>query len=137
MENIVLLPEGGITTEAKTGTLTMDEAKVRQALAEDYDSVATLFVRSKGLVGAADRLASAIKGLKDPERGVLKAKVRGLDEIIKNSDRDIKRKERTAEQKEESIRRRFSSLEGQLSDLKSQGDFLASKFAGGGGGGKG
>ncbi len=131
------LSEVGITTDPKSGRLNIDETKVKQALAEDYDSVTALFVKSERGSGVADRLATALKTIQDPQNGVLKSRVRGLDRIIQNQDRDIENRERVMEQKEESIRRRFTSLEGQLSGLKQQGQFLSSRFGGGGGEGGG
>ena len=128
--------EIGITTDPKTGTLEYNEAKVRQALSEDYNSVAALFVQKRQSVGVAARLARAVKDLRDPQGGVLKTKVRTLDKIIENQDREIENKQRAMEKKEEAIKRRFSSLESQLSGLKAQGDFLAQRFAAQGGGRK-
>ena len=122
------LSEIGITTDAKTGKLEMNDAKVKKSLAEDYQSVADLFIQQRGAVGVAARMANAIKDLRDPQGGVLKTKMRTLDSIIQNQDKEIENKERAMEKKEESIKRRFTSLESQLSGLKAQGDFLAQRF---------
>jgi len=131
------LSQIGITTNPKSGELNIDESKVKQALAEDYDSVARLFIRSNSGSGVADRMAARIKGFKDPGYGAIKSRVRALDRIIKNADEDIERKERQLEQKEESLKRRFATLEGRLSGLQAQGNFLAQKFGGAGGGKQG
>lgn len=130
------LGEIGITTDPKTGSLNYSEAKVKQALAEDYDSVAALFVQKRQSVGVAARLATAVRDLRDPQGGALRAKLKTLDKIIENQDREIEQKQRTMAKKEEAIKRRFSSLESRLSGLKAQGDFLAQRFAAGGGGNK-
>lgn len=122
------LAEIGITTDPKTGKLNMDEAKVRGALTEDYDSVANLFIRGKVTIGVGERMAEVLKGLRDPTNGIVKSRLRGLDRIIKNQDQIIERKERTMEQREQNIRRRFTALESQLSGLKAQGDFLSQRF---------
>jgi flagellar hook-associated protein 2 len=128
------LAEVGITTNPKTGTLNLDESKVRGALAEDYDSVAALFIQTATASGIAAQMSDKIRVIKDPQSGVLKSRLRSLDTIIKNQDDTIATKERTMQQREEAIKRRFSALESQLSGLKNQGDFLASKFGGQGGG---
>lgn len=44
----------------------MDEAKVKQALAEDYEAVANLFIQSRGAMGVAERLADKIKSFSRP-----------------------------------------------------------------------
>jgi flagellar hook-associated protein 2 len=127
------LAEVGITTDPKTGSLNLDEAKVRGALAEDYDSVAALFIRGREAEGIASRMGQKINQLKDPQGGVLKSRMRSLDRIIKNQDKVIEQREMRAQQREEAIKRRFSALEGQLSGLKSQGDFLSQRFGSQGG----
>jgi len=126
------LSDIGITTNPKTGTLNMDEPKVTQALTEDYDSVARLFIRSAESAGVAERMAQELKGFRDPNFGAIKSRLRGLDNIIKGQDQEIERRERMAGSREESIRRRFSALDSKLSGLNAQRDFLAQRFGGGG-----
>jgi flagellar hook-associated protein 2 len=125
------LADIGISTNPKTGELSMDEAKVRAALTDNYDSVANLFIRSKYGEGVAERMAQKIKEIRDPGAGALRSKMRSLDTIIQTQDKDIANKERQLGEKEESIKRRFSSLEGQMNNLQSQGQFLAQKLGGG------
>ena len=124
------LADIGITTDPKSGKLNLDESTVKQSLAEDYDSVARLFIRSKDSEGVAEKLAQQIRGFRDPISGTLKARQRGLETLIQNSDKEIGRKEDIMKQKEESIRRRFTNLESNLSGMKAQKDFLAAKMAG-------
>lgn len=131
------LAEIGITTDPKTGTLNLDEAKVKGALAEDYEGVAKLFIKTGQSAGIADRLGQVLKAFRDPASGVMKSRQRGMDEVIKNQDELIKRKEANMAQREESIKRRFTSLEGQLSGLKSQGDYIQARLGGAGGGAAG
>jgi flagellar hook-associated protein 2 len=123
------LADIGITTNPKTGELDFNESKVKQALTEDYEGVAKVFIRSKDAVGIAARLADQVKALRDAQNGILKSRTRALDSIIKDQDQGIARKEMVASRKAETIKRRFSNLEGQLSGMKAQGDFLAQRFA--------
>ena len=58
----------------------MDETKVRQALTDDYESAAKLFIRSEAGAGLSGRLAESVKNFRDPQFGVLKSRVRALDE---------------------------------------------------------
>jgi flagellar hook-associated protein 2 len=125
------LSEIGITTEPKTGTLKMDEAKVKASLTEDYDSVAKLFVRGREQVGVADRLAIKLKSFRDPSSGAVASRIRGLDRVIADQDKDIERRERTLEGKELSLRRRFSALESQLTGMQGQSAFLQQRLGGG------
>ena len=126
------LADIGITTDSKTGQLTMDKSKVEKALADDYEGVADLFIRSKTGDGIASKLANALQLLRDPGAGVVKTKLKGYDKIIESQNKDIARQERLLQQKEENIRRRFTSLGSKLSDLQAQGDFLKAKLSAGG-----
>jgi flagellar hook-associated protein 2 len=131
------LAQIGITTNPKTGELSMDDAKVKAALTDDYDGVATLFIRTRHGEGVADRLADRLKSFREAGSGVIKSRIRGLEDVIKNQDKDITRRERQLEDKEVSIKRRFSALESQISGLNAQGNFLQQRFGGAGGGGEG
>jgi flagellar hook-associated protein 2 len=126
------LAEIGITTNAKTGLLEMKEAKVRQSLAEDYDSVARLFIHTAESSGVADVMSARLREFRDPATGILKSRVRGLDRIMENQDQEIERRQRQLEQREQSIRRQFTALESNLGSMQQQGDFLKAKLAGGG-----
>lgn len=124
------LADIGITTDPKTGTLKMDDAKVKNALSEDYESVARLFIRGREGQGIADSMAAKLKMLRDPGSGAVKSRIRALDSIITSQDKDIERKERQADQKGEMIRRRFAALDGQIANMKSQGAVLAGRMGG-------
>lgn len=128
------LADIGITTDPKTGILKMDETKVKAALAEDYDGVARLFIRSNRGTGVAEKMAAALRGLKDPAAGILKTRLKGFESIIKNQDQEIERKERQMEERQESVKRRFMNMENKIAGMQSQGNFLAQRFAGAGGG---
>jgi flagellar hook-associated protein 2 len=130
------LADIGITTESKTGLLKMDDAKVKQSLSDDYESVAQLFIRSETSQGMADALAQKLRSFRDPGSGVVKTRISGFDRQMQAQDKEIARQTRLAEAKENQIRRQFGTLSGTLSSLKNQGDFLKAKMGGGGGGGQ-
>lgn len=125
------LSDAGITTNPKTGELQLDETKVRAALTDDYEGVSQLFIRTKAGDGIGERLADRLKAFRDPSSGVIRSRLRGLENIITTQDKDIAKRERQLVEKEESIKRRFASLDSQVSNLNAQGQFLAQKFGGG------
>jgi flagellar hook-associated protein 2 len=127
------LADVGITTNPKTGELQLDESKVRAALTDDYESVAQLFIRSKSGTGIGDRVADKIRTYRDPAVGVIKSRLRGLDNIIQSQDKDIEKRERQLGDKEQAIKRRFAALESQVNSLQAQGSVLATKFGAQGG----
>jgi flagellar hook-associated protein 2 len=127
-EKFSTLSQVGITTDPKTGSLNLDETKLKSALAEDFPGVAKLFIQHPTNPGAAERLAVRIRAFRDPGSGVLRSKVRALDRVIKNQDDGIERQERLMEQKEGSLKRRFGALEGLMANAQSQKQFLSSRF---------
>ncbi len=126
------LADIGITTNPKTGELTLDDAKVKTALTDDYAGVAGLFAQTAGSSGIATKLAESIKAFRDPGSGTVKGRQRTFETLIKNQDKEIERRQRMMEQKEQQIRRKFSVLENQMANMSSQGSFLAARFGGGG-----
>jgi len=122
------LADIGITTDPKSGSLTMDDAKVKAALTEDYDGVARLFIRGRDSQGVAEAMADKLKQLRDPSSGAVKSRIRALENIIKSQDEEISKREQLAESKGESIRRRFASLDSQIANLQSQGGILAARM---------
>jgi flagellar hook-associated protein 2 len=113
----------------------MDSSKVSAALTEDYEAVAQLFSHSKLGEGVAERVSNRLKEYRDSTTGVIKTRLKGLDNVIENQDKEIVRRESQLVDREEMIKRRFTALDSQLSNLHAQGNFLAQRFAGGDGSG--
>ncbi len=126
------LADIGITTNPKSGELTLDDAKVKTALTDDYSGVAGLFAQTSGSAGIATKIAESIKAFRDPGSGMVKGRQRTFETLIKNQDKEIDRRQRMTEQKEQQIRRKFSALETQMANMQSQGSFLSARFGGGG-----
>lgn len=119
----------GITTDATTGKLNLDETKVKAALAEDYNSVADLFISTRKSSGIAESLSQKLKNFRDPGFGTVKTRLRGIGDSIKAQDKEIERRQRQIEGREKAIRKRFTRLETQLAELKGQGDFVSARLA--------
>lgn len=120
----------GITTNAKDGSLMLDAAKVKQALAEDINGVSSLFVFSEENPGIAARLKDKLKDLSDREYGILESRKKGLTRVAKNLDEQILKKQTSLEKTHEGLKRRFSSLEQMMSSMNQQSQFLSQKFGG-------
>lgn len=125
------IAEIGITTNPKSGLLEINESKVKDALTEDYDAVADLFIRSNRSLGLAEALSQKLKNFRDPSFGVMKTRIRAMDRIIEGHDKEIEKRQRHLESQEALIKKRFTALESTLAGLKGQGDFLNARFGGG------
>lgn len=124
------LSEIGITTNPKGGQLVMDDAKVKKALNENYESVADIFVRNANSNGVAGAMEDKLKNFRDPGFGAIKSKMRSLDKVIQGQDKEIEMRQRQLEVNEKNITRKFANLESTLGELQGQSDFLKSRFGG-------
>lgn len=122
------LAQLGITSDPKTGTLQIDATKVKQALAEDYDSVAELFVQTEKGAGFGTRMSDTVRNAQNQQTGVLGSKDREYKRTLDTFDDDIVRKERAASQRAEGIKRKFAALEGLINGMNSQGQALAARL---------
>jgi flagellar hook-associated protein 2 len=123
----------GITTDAD-GTLSLDSASFRAALADDPAAVAELFAYSDGdddtdNDGIAVRLERAADQLIQTPDGVLAARKDGINESIRTIDDRIDTMERNLERYEETLRRQFTAMEQMMAAIQSQGNFLAQQIA--------
>ncbi|MEY2988512.1 MAG: hypothetical protein RJB13_2033 [Pseudomonadota bacterium] len=122
------LAQLGITSDPKSGALKIDAAKVKQALAEDYESVAELFVQTEKGAGFGTRMSDTVRNAQNQQTGVLGSKEREYKRTLETFDDDIVRKERAASQRAEGIKRKFAALEGLINGMNSQGQALAARL---------
>ena len=122
------LAQLGITSDPKSGALKIDATKVKQALSEDYDSVAELFVQTEKGAGFGTRMSDTVRNAQNQQTGVLGSKEREYKRTLETFDDDIVRKERAASQRAEGIKRKFAALEGLINGMNSQGQALAARL---------
>jgi flagellar hook-associated protein 2 len=118
----------GITTNAKTGELNLDETKLKEALAADYEGVSNLFVQSESGKGVAARLSDAVRQLQDPMHGVMKNRTKSLDSMIRSQDQAIERQTSRLATRREEVERQFANLNSKMATMQGQSQFLAAKF---------
>jgi len=122
------LAQLGITSDPKSGALKIDATKVKQALSEDYESVAELFVQTEKGAGFGTRMSDTVRNAQNQQTGVLGSKEREYKRTLETFDDDIIRKERAASQRAEGIKRKFAALEGLINGMNSQGQALAARL---------
>lgn len=124
------LSEVGVKTNAKSGELEIDDTKLKAALAEDYQSVASLFVSGEHGEGVAARMSNAIRNFQDPEHGVVKNRLKSLDQSIKNQDKQIEQQTNRLAEREATIQHQMQTMQTKVASLNAQGDFIAARFGG-------
>jgi flagellar hook-associated protein 2 len=112
---------------AKDGSLTLDEAKLAEALENDATAVADLFLTIQDGVGK--RIPDAVDDFVSAVDGALTFRRKGIGNSIKQIDDRIAREETRVSSMEERLVKQFSALEELVSQLKSQGDFLSQQIS--------
>jgi flagellar hook-associated protein 2 len=119
----------GISTDPKTGTLKLDEAKLKSALSENYLGVADIFTSTERGPGLSQKLSDAIKTLQDKTSGAVGARIKGLDERIRRQDHDIERKQERVDQRKAQLQRTFAALDSKLATMNQQSAFLGARLS--------
>ncbi|MCA9181997.1 MAG: flagellar filament capping protein FliD, partial [Planctomycetales bacterium] len=119
------LAEIGFSTE-RDGTLTIDSAKLRDALSQDMDGVAELFTLDNGTdKGVALQFADIVERYTEEPDGILRSKSKSLTSNIDQINKQIADLELRADSYEQSLVRQFAALETLMSEMQTQSSFLA------------
>jgi flagellar hook-associated protein 2 len=124
------LADVGVTTNAKSGLLEVNEEKLKKALATNYDGVQKIFASEGESKGLAEKLGDAIKGLQDRQSGVLTLRQKTMDEQIKRQDQVIERQQRALDEKQQRLQKTFSDLNSKVEMMNSQQQAMTARFAG-------
>lgn len=108
----------------QAGKLTVDEAKLRETLAENLEAVRELFC---GTNGVAVRLNTYVQALA-LTGGVVPGRENQLANTIRDLEKQISRLEERLSRREEQLWYQFTALEKVLSTLKQQSDWLAAQI---------
>lgn len=118
----------GFKTE-RDGTLTLDEARLSQALSTDYSAARALFIRQSTVTGIAQRVTEAVDRLDELETGVVSSRKNSLTQEIEKMADSIQRKEDEVAAYEARLRLQYANLDGLLRQLQSQADFLRTRIS--------
>ena len=116
------LAELGITTNAKDGTLEVDQTKLDAAMAADFDGVGQLFYDDPdaGVMGYAAQFADYLGDVTNSSTGLMQGKTNSIEARIKAMDEQIQSTQRRVDIASQRIRTQFANLEKLIADLNSQ-----------------
>ncbi|MBS0168846.1 MAG: flagellar filament capping protein FliD [Nitrospira sp.] len=115
--------EVGFKTE-RDGTVTIDDAKLDTALANNYSATKALFVTQTTSSGIADRVVKTVDFLDAVDTGAFTVRKTSITSQISKLTDEIGRKEDIASQYEDRLRQQFASLDALLQQLQSQSSAL-------------
>ncbi len=118
----------GISTNAKTGLLEVDENKLKKALNSNYRDVMELFSHTDQGDGIANKMSAALTNIMDPTHGPIKARNQSLKHEIESRDQEIARQTDRMEKNRARIERQFAALESNMGAMNQQSQFLTARF---------
>lgn len=124
------LADIGITTDPHSGSLKVDDNKLKDALTKDYDGVAAVFANSEQGPGLAQRLSDNIRQLRDRQTGTIALRIKGMDQRIKQQENDISRSEERLNAKRKNLERTFASVDAKIAGMQNNSEFLSARFGG-------
>ncbi len=125
--NFSALSELGLQTQ-RDGTLTLDSAKLDEAIANDLDSVEKLLAGEDGSQGIAVQFQDYLESITDSRDGFLAGRTTSIQNNISRVETDIERMQDRLEKREETLRAQFMAMEQLVSQLNTQRDFLTQQM---------
>lgn len=125
------LSEIGVTTNAKTGELVVDDDKLKKALSTDYNAVRDIFASGEHGKGLAERIEGVVSRFKDPVSGGITNRLKSLDQRISNQDRDIEKQNERLAEKEANLKSNLATMQGKVTQMNNQGAILSARFGDG------
>ncbi len=119
-----MLLQAGVTRDS-TGVMSLDSAKLTDALNTNYEDVVNLFIEGTATSGFGKIVFDLASSLNDSVDGRITKQQEGISKNIATLTTNITTKEQELSDYEEALRVRFSLLESTLAGLKSQGQFLS------------
>ncbi|MDD5308900.1 MAG: flagellar filament capping protein FliD [Deltaproteobacteria bacterium] len=124
------LSEIGVKTN-RDGTLTVDAAKLDEALSKDAAGVAGLFAgtSTQSVDGVADRIDHLVDRFINSTTGILTARTTGINRTIADLEDGIASYEDRMARYEDSLIMKFTNLEVTVSSLSSQSSYISQQAA--------
>ncbi|EPZ8122892.1 flagellar filament capping protein FliD [Yersinia enterocolitica] len=124
------LADLGIKIDAATGQMTLTESKLDEAIADNPDGIADMFIGRGNSEGLATRLSTMITNYAgDPDKktdGIIKTSTEGLDSQVKIMDAQIEKTQKLIDAQVERYRVQFQNLDSTMSQLNSMSSQLVS-----------
>jgi flagellar hook-associated protein 2 len=123
------LTELGLSTDQKTGRLSIDSSTLTAAIENDLESVEKLLVGESGVEGIASKFSTYLGGITDSIDGLLASRKSATDNSIRRIDNNISIMEARLERRESTLRAQFEALEKLVSVMNAQGDYLSQQLS--------
>lgn len=122
------LADIGITTNAKTGELVVDEQKLKNAVSTDYNAVRDVFVSGEHGAGLAERIEGVVKRFKDPVNGAVTNRMKSLDQRIRSQDQEIEKQTQRMTERETQLKSRLATMQEKITQMNNQSAVMSARL---------
>lgn len=122
------LSEIGLSTDTKTGLISLNSSTFNDAVSDHLDDVVKLFAGETGVTGVMDLYEDYLDDVTNSVDGIYASRQTSTSSILKTLDSQIDRLEDRLEQKEKNLRAQFDSLEQLASLMNSQANYLSQQL---------
>jgi len=123
------LTELGLSTDRKTGTLTIDSSRLTEVIGENLESVEKLLVGETDVEGIASMFSTYLGDITDSVDGLLVSRKSTTDDSIRRIDNNILLMEARLDKRESILRAQFEALEQLVSVMNAQSDYLSQQLS--------
>jgi flagellar hook-associated protein 2 len=118
----------GFKSDSKTGTLSVDTAKLGEALSEDYDSIEALLIGDDSTSGIFSQFNTYLDQWTDSFDGLYAGKKQSYDTSVRSLDSSIQRLELRLEQRERTLLAQFTAMEELVNSLNATSNYLTQQM---------
>jgi flagellar hook-associated protein 2 len=122
-----VLSQLGISTQ-RDGSLSLDEAKLNDAVTNNFDDVVSLLAGEGSEPGVMKHFNSALLDITGVSSGIYADKKDSYEDTLKSINSQIDRMEMLAAKREETMRAQFSSLELLVAEMNAQSDYITQQM---------
>lgn len=122
------LSEIGLSTDTKTGLISLDSSTFTDAVTNSLDDVVKLFAGETGVTGIMDLYNDYLDDVTNSIDGIYASRQTSTSSILKTLNSQIDRLEDRLEQKEKNLRAQFDSLEQLAGLMNSQANYLSQQL---------
>ena len=119
----------GFKSDSRTGQLSIDSAKLNEALAADYDSVESLLTGDGSSSGIFDQFTHYLEEWTDSINGLYAGKKSSYDTTVRSLDQSIERMELRLEKREQTLLAQFSAMEELVNSMNATSSYMTQQLS--------
>jgi flagellar hook-associated protein 2 len=118
----------GISSDQKTGKISIDSTKLNNAISNNLEDVEKLIVGEDAVEGIADKFISYLESMTDSSEGLYASRKTSTENSIRSIENNISQMELRLIKREQTMKQQFYSLELLMSQMNSTSSYLSQQM---------